>query len=128
MTRLATSRRQKIGFTYSPQVDNNIALNTSMRNMLVVQDQSFIASPQTGGGIMYDEKLAYNNPQKNMDYEMSKQIDKINFDKPTLIYGGMMKSTSEHFKMKKQMAESKGGAIDIRGNQTTLQKGKYASW
>ena len=112
MTRLATSRRQKIGFTYAPQVNNNIAVNPPMRNMLVVQDQSFIASPQTGGGIMEAEQLAYNTPQKNMDYEMSKQIDKINFDKPSLIYGGMMKSTSEHLKMK-QMAKSKGGAVDI---------------
>ena len=112
MTRLATSRRQKIGFTYCPQVDNNIAVNPPMRNMLVVQDQSFIASPQTGGGIMYDEP-------KNMDYSMSEKIDKPNvfnkvknilFDKPKDLQ--MIKSTSEHLKMKKQMAESKGGAVD----------------
>lgn len=41
MTRLHQSRRQKIGYTYNQQVQNNVSLATKQRLMSTVQNQAF---------------------------------------------------------------------------------------
>ena len=53
MTRLNQSRRGLIGYTYSPQVCNDVAVSTGSRQMSVVQEQAFEQS-MAGDGRLRD--------------------------------------------------------------------------
>lgn len=52
MTRLNQSRRQQVGYVYSPQVNNDIGLTQGGRNMNLVHVQSFDQNQQSGEGFM----------------------------------------------------------------------------
>jgi hypothetical protein len=89
MPRLNQSRRQKIGYVYCPQVDNNISLPPSMRNMAIVQEQSFEQNMTGQGvqdiirGIMNHKQQILHMGNKAVDIASSdavKQVGKIVFD------------------------------------------------
>ena len=89
MGRLNQSRRQKIGYSYCPQVINDVAIQPKMRNMAMVQEQAFDQNMRGEGikeiirGILDNRKRILEMGSKAVDIatsEAGKQAGKIVFD------------------------------------------------
>ena len=89
MGRLNQSRRQKIGYSYYPQVINDVAIQPKMRNMALVQDQAFNQNMKGEGvkeiirGILDHRKQILEMGSKAVDIATSqagRQASKIMFD------------------------------------------------
>jgi hypothetical protein len=85
MGRLNQSRRQKIGYSYCPQVINDVAIQPKMRNMSLVQEQAFDQNMHGEGikeiirGILDNKKQILEMGSKAVDIAMS-EAGKIVFD------------------------------------------------
>ena len=89
MGRLNQSRRQKIGYSYCPQVINDVAIQPKMRNMALVQEQAFDQNMMGEGikeiirGILDNRKRILEMGSKAVDIassDVAKQVGKIMFD------------------------------------------------
>ena len=83
MVRLNQSRRQKIGYSYCPQVINDVTLQPKMRNMALVQDQAFTQNMK-GEGVKDIIRGIIDNKKEILDLGKS-AVDiasRIQFDKP----------------------------------------------
>jgi hypothetical protein len=146
MGRLNQSRRQKIGYSYCPQVINDVAIQPKMRNMSLVQEQAFDQNMRGEGireiirGIIDNKERILEMGSKAVDIaasEAGKQASKIMFDAPLHAVGGSGLSPAggglspapnapRHAVGGSGLSPAgsglspAGGAIDIRGNGTSL--------
>ena len=107
MGRLNQSRRQKIGYSYCPQVINDVAIQPKMRNMALVQEQAFDQNMRGEGikeiirGILDNKKQILEMGNKAIDIatsEVGKQAGKIIFDNLPTSKQEQIKNLSERTK------------------------------
>jgi hypothetical protein len=131
MGRLNQSRRQKIGYSYCPQVINDVAIQPKMRNMALVQEQAFDQNMRGEGlkeiirGILDNKKQILEMGSKAVDIatsEAGKQASKIVFDALPTSKQEQIKSLSERTKPIQTAIQRRQDIVDMIKTGSKLVK------
>tara|TARA_R110000822_G_scaffold56916_6_gene143552 strand:+ start:1819 stop:2976 length:1158 start_codon:yes stop_codon:yes gene_type:complete len=136
MTRLNQSCRQKIGYLYNPQVQNDITIQTPLQLLSVVQEKSFTQNMRGEGisdmvrGIVNEKKKFFELTNSDEGKELFKATKAIlpsgikkaikSAEKPIQDIGNVVRASDKVFQKNKEIrnVDVKGGTIDIKGNNT----------